>query len=117
MKLATDSLTPVHWLAIGLAALSGAIHLVLAIIVPIPALRVGFLLAGGGFFCGIALVLANYRRTVLYAVGIPFTGGQIVLWYVLVGPTPATIELLDAIDKLAQVVLLGLLVLLYVRKR
>lgn len=113
----TDSLTPMHWFAIGLATLSGVIHLVLSLIVPILVLRVSFLLAGVGFFGGIVLVLANYYRTTLYAVGIPFTGVQIVLWYVIVGPTAEALELLDVIDKLAQIVLIGLLAVLYNRER
>jgi hypothetical protein len=112
----TESLTAVHWFAIALATVSGAIHLLLAVIVPIPTLQASFLLAGLGFFGGIALMLADYRRQLLYAVGIPFTGLQIVLWYLIVGPTLATLEPLDAIDKLAQTVLVVLLVVLYARE-
>lgn len=116
-RLETGSLTAMHWLAIGLAGLSGAIHLLLAAIVPIPILRASFLLAAAGFLAGIGLVLLDYRRSLVYLLGIPFTGGQIVLWYLVVGPTPATLAVLDAIDKLAQVVLIGLLALLYARTR
>lgn len=115
MELDTNSLTPVHWLAIGLAALSGVIHLLLGVIVPIPVLQASFLFAGIGFFGGIVLVLTNYRRPLVYVVGVPFTGIQIILWYVFVEPTLATIEVLDAIDKLAQLVLIVLLVMLYRR--
>lgn len=74
-RLETASLTSVHWLAIALAALSRAIHLLLAGIVPDFVLRTSFLLAGLGFFGGIALVLVDYRRPLFYAVGIPFTAG------------------------------------------
>ena len=116
-RLETGSLTAAHWLAIGLAGLSGAIHLLLAAIVPIPVLRASFLLAGGGFLVGIGLVLLDYRRPLVYLLGIPFTGGQIVLWYLVVGPTPAALEALDAIDKLAQALLIGLLAVLYARER
>lgn len=117
VRFDTKSLGPVHWLAIGLAAVSGAIHLLLAAIVPATALRASFLLAGVGFLGGIGLVLAGYRRPLVYLLGIPFTGIQIVLWYVVVGPTPATLNPLDVIDKLAQLVLLGALVVLYARER
>lgn len=115
-RLDTDSLTPIHWLAIGLGALSGVIHFLLGVIVPVPVLQVSFLLAGVGFFGGIALVLVDYRRPVLYALGIPFTGVQIVLWYVIVGPTLATLDVLDAVDKLAQGMFIVLLVVLYGRE-
>lgn len=113
----TSSLTPIHWLAIALAAVSGAIHLLLAGIVPDVALRASFLVAGLGFFTGIALVLVNYRRPVVFLLGIPFTAGQIALWYAIVEPTLGTLGVLDAIDKLAQLVLVVLLVGLYVRER
>lgn len=116
-RIETGSLTAIHWLAIALAALSGAIHLLLGVIVPIPLLRTSFLFAGLGFFLGIGLVLSNYRRPLVYVLGIPFTAGQIVLWYAIVGPTPGTLEVLDAVDKLAQLVLIALLVALYRRER
>lgn len=109
MRLETGSLTAVHWVAIALAAISGAIHLVLAIIWPGAVLRLSFALAGLGFFGGIALVAVGYRRSMLYLLGIPYVAVQIVLWYVIVEPTPATIDTLDAIDKLAQVLLIGVL--------
>lgn len=112
-RIGTASLTATHWVAIGLAALSGLIHLLLAAIVPATGLRTSFLLAGLGFFGAIGLVLLNYRRRLLYLIGIPFVGVQIVLWYLVVEPTVATLHVLDAIDKTAQIVLLVLLVYLY----
>lgn len=115
-RFETASLTSVHWLAIGLAALSGAIHLLLSAIIPDPVLRASFLLAGVGFFGAIALVLVNYRRRWLYALGIPFTGAQIVLWYLVVDPTLGTLGPLDVVDKLAQAILIVLLVVLYGRE-
>ncbi|WP_122089872.1 DUF7475 family protein [Halalkalicoccus subterraneus] len=117
VRFDTNPLTSVHWIAIALAALSGAIHLLLGVIVPALALRASFLVAGVGFFVGIGLVLAEYRRPLVYLLGIPFTAGQIVLWYVIVGPTLGTVGVLDAVDKLAQVVLVALLVVLYTRGR
>lgn len=113
----TASLTGVHWSAIALAGVSGLIHLVLAAIFPATVLRVSFLLAGLGFLGAIVLFLLDYRRRLLYLVGIPFTGVQIVLWYVVVQPTPGTVNVLDVIDKTAQVVLIVLLVYLYAAER
>lgn len=112
-RFETASLTGVHWLALGLAALTGAIHLVLAAVVPWVALQVSFLLAGLGFFGAIVLFLLDYRRRLLYLVGIPFTGIQMVLWYLIVQPTPGTLNAIDAIDKTAQVALIALLAYLY----
>lgn len=116
-RLETGSLTAVHWLAIGLAALSGIIHLLLAAIIPMLVLRASFLLAAVGFLAGIGLVLLDYGRPSVYLLGIPFTGGQIVLWYLVVGPTPATLGALDAVDKLAQLLLIAALAVLYARER
>jgi hypothetical protein len=113
----TASLSTVHWLAIALAALSGLIHLLLAAIVPATMLRISFLLAGLGFLGAIVLLLLNYRRRLLYLIGIPFVGVQIVLWYLIVGPTLATLSVLDVVDKLAQTLLIVLLTYLYAADR
>ena len=116
-RFETASLTAVHWVAIGLAALSGLIHLLLAAIVPWTVLRVSFILAGLGFLGGIGLVLLDYRRRLLYLIGIPYTGVQILLWFVVVEPTVATLNVLDVVDKAAQAVLIVLLAHLYATDR
>jgi hypothetical protein len=112
-RFETASLTAVHWIALALAALTGAIHLLLAAVYPGLALRVSFLLAGLGFFGAIGLFLLDYRRRLLYLLGVPFTGAQVVLWYVIVQPTPGTLYALDAVDKTAQILLIALLAYLY----
>jgi hypothetical protein len=61
------------------------------------------------------LVLADYRRRTVYLVGVPFVLVQIGLWYYLnfaVGPKqfPADVGALGIADKLAQLVLLAVLV-------
>lgn len=117
MRLDTASLTTAHWVGIALAAISGLVHLVLAVIWPGTVLRISFALAGLGFFGGIALVALNYRRRLLYLLGIHYTGVQIVLWYLIVEPTLGTVGALDAIDKLTQVLLIGLLAYLYLIER
>jgi hypothetical protein len=116
-SIQTESLGGVHWVAIGAALVSGIIHLVLGVSFAPSGLGISFLLAGLGFVGAVVLVLVNYRRRLVYAVGIPFTAIQIVLWYYInyvAGPRSLpNIGTLDAIDKLAQVVLIVLLVVLY----
>lgn len=109
----TESLTTTHWVAIVLAAITGVIHLAIGIGDLPSGLAISFVLAGLGFFGAITLVLLNYRRRLLYAVGIPFTATQIVLWFVLNGfPIDAT----EAVDKAAQVGLIILLAVLFRRE-
>ena len=109
----TASLTPLHWIGILAAVVTGVVHLVLGV-------RAGgtflalFLFAAVGFGGGVAAILVGYRRRLTYALGIPFTAGQIVLWYVLndVPPVPTS----HAVDKVAQVVLIVALAVLLVRE-
>jgi hypothetical protein len=61
--------------------------------------------------------LLDYRRRTVYAIGIPFTAVQIVMWYgfnfVAGGKSfPADMGTLGVVDKLAQIVLIGVLVAL-----
>jgi len=124
MSTATDSglidlqtLTPLHYLGILLAAISGVIHLRLgAGFAPSP-LGIAFLFAGVVFVVAVAAILANYRRRLLYGLGVPFTGGQIVIWYVYnfaMGQYsfPADVGALGWIDKVSQVLLIVVLVVL-----
>lgn len=117
--LATDSLTPLHWGGIGLAAISGVIHLFLGVSFLSGSLGVPFLVAGVGFFAGIGAILVDYRRLQVALLGVPFTAGQIVLWYVInrqdisagdVGP-------IGIVDKVAQVLLIVVLLVLVQRNR
>lgn len=115
--LRTESLGGIHWVGIVAALVSGLIHLRLGVGMFPSGLAVSFLLAAGGFFGAVALVLVDYRRRLVYAVGVPFTLTQIVAWYYLnfaAGPYafPADVGTLGVVDKVAQVVLLGVLVVL-----
>ncbi|WP_435072829.1 DUF7475 family protein [Halorubrum sp. HHNYT27] len=111
------SLDGLHWVGIVAALVTAVVHLRLGLGgLPLP-LRISFLLAGFGFLGAIVLVLLDYRRRTVYAVGIPFTLIQIVLWYVINfagGPKsfPADVGTLGAIDKIAQVVLILVLIAL-----
>ena len=112
-RLDLDSLTTLHWIGINLALISAVVHLVLGVgFLPHP-MGVLFLLATGGFLGGIVLLLVGYRRRQLYLVGTVFTAVQIVAWYALNRPGPADIGPPAFIDKLAQLLLIGVLVTLY----
>ncbi|WP_255190820.1 DUF7475 family protein [Natronobeatus ordinarius] len=115
-RLEADSLTWIHWFAITLALVSAAVHLVLGVGFLPHWMGVAFLVATAGFLVGIALVLLDVRRRLVYLAGIPFTGGQVILWYVVNEPTTiADLSLTEIVDKLAQGLLIVTLVVLYVR--
>lgn len=117
LALRTESLEGLHWVGIAAALVSGVIHLFLGVSFAPEPLGISFLLAGLGFLGAVALVLLDYRRRTVYAVGIPYTLAQIVLWYVINfanGPKsfPGDVGTLGAVDKVVQVVLIGVLVAL-----
>ena len=121
MSLETGSLDGVHWLGILAALVTAAIHLLLGVRPLLTGsasgLAVSFVLAGLGFLGAVVLVLVNYRRRTVYAVGIPYTLAQLGLWYYLnfaAGPKsfPADVGTLGAVDKVTQVVLVAVLVVL-----
>ena len=113
--LRTDALTPLHWIGIAMAGVSALVHLYLAVIIP-GWLGISFAGATAGFVVGIAAVLVDFRRRLTYLLGVPFTAGQVVLWYVLNNqPGLAELGTVDVVDKVAQVVLIGVLVALYAR--
>jgi len=100
-----------------LALVSAAVHLIIGIGILPSTLGVSFLLATGGFVGAVLLVLFDVRRRLVYAVGIPFTGVQVVFWYVLNDISGiGDIGALDAIDKVAQLLLIVALVLLLRRE-
>lgn len=110
----TSSLTTLHWVGIALAVATGLIHLVFGVLAIDTLQGVSFVLAAVAFFVASALVAANYRRRLLYLVGVPFTAVQIVLYFYLNWPNvwgPAGIA-----DKLIQSALIVVLVVLYRRE-
>lgn len=115
----TDSLTPLHWVGIGCAAITGLIHLWLGVEFIDSPMGWSFLAAGAGFYGAIALVVLDVRRPLVYLVGIPYTAIQIPLWWIANDIEPA--ELLEpgigVFDKLVQVLLIAVLVALYFRER
>jgi|AntRauTorckE6833_2_1112554.scaffolds.fasta_scaffold01260_6 hypothetical protein len=113
-RLELDSLTTLDWIGIVLALITATVHFVIGLRF-IPGLGgFAFLLAAGGFVGAIVLLLVDYRRPLLYLIGIPYTGFQIVAWYAINRPAgPAAIGPATAIDKITQLALIVVLVLLY----
>lgn len=114
-RLALETVTPLHWAGVVLATITGVLHLALTVRFGLGGLGISFLVAGVGFFAGAAAVVADYRRRQFYLLGIPFTAGQIVLWYVLNDPSFSGISL-GIVDKVVQVALIGVLAVLYSRE-
>lgn len=108
--LRTESLSSLHWLGIALAVVTGVIHLYLGALFITSPMGWSFLAAGVGFLGGVAAVLVDYRRRLLYLLGVPFTAGQIVAWYVVNAPD---FSALGYLDKVVQIALIVVLVVLY----
>ena len=109
MSLATDSMTGLHWAGVVLAVVTGVLHLGLGAAFGVTTLGIGFIVAGIGFLVGAIAVLVDYRRRVMYLVGIPFTLGQVVAWYVLNAPSFSLLGIIDKVVQLAFVIVLVLL--------
>lgn len=102
----TESLAQIRWFVVGLVLLTGILHLYAGIVEGRPPVA----LAGVGFLAAIGLFLRDYRRQMLYLVGIVYTGIQLPLWYVAKSGEFTT---LGYADKAVQVVLIVLLAYLY----
>ncbi|EMA26434.1 hypothetical protein C443_01762 [Haloarcula argentinensis DSM 12282] len=116
-SLDVASLDSRHWLGVFAALVTAAIHLLLGVRLAPSGIGISFILAGLGFLGAIVLVILGIRRGLIYAVGVPFTLVQILLWYYVnfaTGPKsfPADVGTLGAVDKAAQLVLLAVLVAL-----
>lgn len=112
-----EGLTPVHYSGVLAAFISGSIHFYLAPAIGLNALGVSFLFAAVGFYLGSIAVLYDYRRKLVYLLGVPFTAAQIVIWYYM-NRIPLEVFLrgepfLDFVDKIAQIILIIILVYLY----
>ncbi len=104
----TGSLTRLDYVGVALAAVTGIVHLALGVAnLPSP-LAISFVLAGLGFFGGIALLAAGYDRRRLLLAGIPFVGVQIVAYVALNWPN--VLSPVGIADKLVQLGLLAVLV-------
>ncbi|WP_290818538.1 hypothetical protein [Halovivax sp.] len=115
-RLETATLTPLHWVGVVAALVTAGVHFGLGVRNPTGTFGLAFLFATVGFLVGIAAVLLAYRRRLVYLLGVPFTAGQLVLWYAFNRPFPP-ISTIEVVDKVAQAVLVAVLVILYRRER
>lgn len=97
-----------------MALVTATVHLILGLEMLPHWMGILFLLSTGGFVGAVLLFLANVQRPLLYLIGIPYTGSQIIFW-LLVDPG-STDLMLEAIDKTAQVALVVILAVLYRRE-
>ncbi|WP_440769251.1 DUF7475 family protein [Natronorubrum sp. DTA28] len=112
-----ESVSTPHWVAIALALVTAVIHLILGVDFLPHWMGVAFLVATVGFALGIALVLLDYRRRLVYLLGIPFTAGQVILWYAANQPAGlGDLTVAGVVDKVAQLLLIVVLVVLYRRE-
>jgi hypothetical protein len=109
-RLATDSMTTLHWAGVVLSLVTGGVHFYLAALFVPEGLGIAFLVAGVGYLVGVGAILVDFRRRLFYLLGIPFTLGQIVAWYAANG---LDLSPTSVIDKVAQVLLIVVLVQLY----
>lgn len=107
-SLSGNRVDGVQWFALILAAITGAIHVYKGLGYG----GVPLILAGAGFFGGIALFVFGVKRHWLYVLGIPYTLAQMILWVEMGLPYLR----LGLIDKSVQLVLIIVLGYLYVSK-
>jgi len=110
----TSSLTRLHWIGIVLALVTGVVHLYFGVTALDTLQSASFVLAGIAFFVAVLFLLLDVRRRLLYLVGIPFVAVQVVLYFYLNWPnvlSPGGIG-----DKIVQVTLIAILVVLYRRE-
>jgi hypothetical protein len=106
----TDPLTPTHWFAILLVLMTGLIHVYAGLVEG----RIPVSLAGVGFFGAAVLFFLDYRRPLLYLMGIAFTAMQFPLWYVA---KAGEYTMLGYVDKTLQAILIVVLAYLYWKAR
>ncbi|WP_143423334.1 hypothetical protein [Halegenticoccus soli] len=100
-----SDLESVHIAVIGLSLVSAAVHIYLYL----QHSEVQMLLAGLGFIGATVLFFLGVNRRLLYAVGIPYVATQFVLWWKAGMPH---LQTYGGIDKVAQLLLIGILVYL-----
>lgn len=99
------SLTQLQWIAIVLVAITGVLHVFAGVVEG----RIPVALAGVGYAGALVLFLLDYRRRLLYLIGIPYTAIQFPLWIV----AKSEYGIVDYVDKAVQVALIVVLLYLY----
>lgn len=108
--LKPETVSDLGWVVVGLVFLTGVFHVYAGLVEG----RIPVTLAGVGFLGAIVLYLMDYRRRLLYAVGILYTAVQFPLWYVAKVGEFTTLGL---VDKTVQLVIIALLAYLLWRSR
>lgn len=108
--LKPETVSDLGWVVVGLVFLTGVFHVYAGLVEG----RIPVTLAGVGFLGAIVLYLMDYRRRLLYAVGILYTAVQFPLWYVAKVGEFTTLGL---VDKTVQIVIIALLAYLLWRSR
>jgi hypothetical protein len=88
-----------------LVAITGVLHVFAGVVEG----RAPVALAGVGYAGALVLFLLDYRRRLLYLIGIPYTAVQFPLWIV----AKSEYGIVDYVDKAVQVVLILVLIYLY----
>ena len=99
------SLTRIQWVAIALVAITGVLHVFAGVVEG----RAPVAIAGVGYAGALALFFLDYRRRLLYLIGIPYTAVQFPLWIV----AKSEYGVVDYVDKAVQVALIVVLIYLY----
>ena len=97
-----------HWAVIGLALLTGVIHLYVGMLAD-PGFAPAFYAAGVGWFLGAAVFLTSFWRRWMYLLAAAYAVVQIGFW-VLSGFQFLTV---GVVDKLAELAFLALVLVLY----
>lgn len=106
-----------EWLAVGLVVVTGTIHLALGLAFLPDPLAVAFVLAGAGFAVALALFFVGTSRRSLYLAGVPFVAAQVVVWLVIARPAGiGDVGPLEAVDKIVQLSLIAVLLVLLGRE-
>ncbi|MEF8786810.1 MAG: hypothetical protein V5A45_12825 [Haloarculaceae archaeon] len=100
-----ESLTQLQWLAVALVVVTGILHVYAGVVEG----RIPVALAGVGYAGALVLFFLDYRRRLLYLIGIPYTAVQIPIWLVV----KSEYGVVDYVDKAVQVVLILVLIYLY----
>ena len=102
------SLTQLQWLAVVLIVITSVLHVYAGVAEG----RIPVALAGVGYAGALVLFFLDYRRRLLYLLGIPYTAVQIPIWLVV----KSEYGMVDYVDKAVQVVLIVVLLYLYLKR-
>jgi hypothetical protein len=99
------SLTQLQWLAVVLVVVTGVLHVYAGLVEG----RIPVTIAGVGYAGALVLFFFDYRRRLLYLLGIPYTAVQFPLWIV----AKSEYGMIDYVDKAVQLVLILVFIYLY----